>query len=167
MKTALALVAVLGLMGVGVAVSNPPKGKEKIKAQPVAKLSPLGATSGAQPALPPSLVPGSPRGWLVQSPGYSVTIPHISVLAATSLNADGSVRTVGPVELDHGIPGGMTMHGAVYGNWPGTHPIAGIKVRVNGPSEVHLPGRSGFGTGPSTPAGSFTLSGGITVTAIP
>ena len=66
MRTLAALVAVLGLMAAGVAVSNPPKVKSRIKAQPVAAVAPK-ANSTEAAAMPTFPAAGivSPQGWIV------------------------------------------------------------------------------------------------------
>lgn len=173
MRTALALVAVLGLMAAGVAVSQPPKAKKRIKAQPVANLNvpPAAAPEIDWGPYPPG-GPVSPRGWIVQWPGGSIAIPHTVKYGFIPSPAGPQPALL---ETDAGLVGGQfgtAMHGSNAGSNPFVSPIdtknvSWIKVIVNGPSEVHLPGRSGFGMGPSTPTGSFTLSGGITVTAVP
>ncbi len=159
-------------------INLPPAAKASAGMRPPAGLTPVSAAApAAEPVADPlaaafATFPSnvSPRGWLVQSPTFSVAIPHIVGL--------GMVQTptglqFAQVELDAGMVGGplgTAMHGYTSSQFVSpldSKTLSWIKVTVNGPSEVHLPGRSGFGTGPATPTGNFTLSGGITVTAIP
>jgi hypothetical protein len=159
MKTALALVLMLGAIGGGIAVSNPPKqGRHKIATQPVVALNQSAKTAIAGvPAGPPI----SPRGWVITSPNGSAAVARMVKFGANGWQDLGDPLSGGGMVGSNS--GGDTMFASPSVN----RGHAWIIVRVNGSSEAHLPGRSGFGVGPSTPGGNFTLSNGITVTAVP
>lgn len=153
MRTALALVVVLGLFAGGVAISAP-KEKKPLKMQPAA--APGASEASAIPGIPAG-PPISPRGWIITTPRGGATVARMVQIGASGW------QDIDPSAMTGSNSGGDTMFSS---------PSLGagqawIKVRVNGYSEAHTPYGNGFGTGPAAPGGNFTLSGGITVTAVP
>ena len=116
MRTLAALVAVLGLMAAGVAVSSPPKnGKHKIAPRPVAALSPTVKSneSASMPTFPAAGIV-SPQGWIVRVQnatgqyagmnGYQTAVAR--VLTARYVQTPTGIQIVpGDVEL-------LAMHGS-------------------------------------------------------
>lgn len=161
MRTAIALVLLLGVagaIGTGIALSDPPKEQptRRIAAQPVAAQRDNMAVEASAISGVPAQSPISPRGWLVSGPNGGAFVAR--------------VVTPGPAGWQDIEPGGMLGSTAVDTTFssPSLNPgNTFLKVHVNGFSEVHGPGYSGFGTGPTAPGGNFSLSGGITVTAVP
>jgi hypothetical protein len=176
MRTLAALVAVLGMMGAGVAVSNPPKAR--IKAQPVAKLSPQAATAESMPTFPAAGI-ASPQGWIVRVQnatgqyagmnGYQTTVAR--VLTLRYVQTPNGIQTVpGDVEP-------LAMHGSSsFGNnmfHSTLRPDAGLRI-TSGECYVTLKG-AGIAAGQNSGGGSFTgrhqASDGsafdVVVTAVP
>jgi hypothetical protein len=127
--------------------------------------------------LGPAQPPFSPTGWIVtlnNGSGWSTSIPRL-LTYRTVQNASGTLDMVLTDIVQDGFGGQMP---GMAGQTPyisnqftsSVFPQSWIKVIPNGPSEVHYPGGSAFGTGPTNPLATFTLSGSaysVTITPIP